>query len=243
MKIHGLQKMSLLDYPGHVACTVFLGGCDFRCPFCHNYELVDGSAEPVMEDVEFFAFLSKREGILDGVCITGGEPCLRADLAEFAGRIKEMGFKVKLDTNGAHPGRVKELIDLGLIDYVAMDIKNSPQKYAETIGLSSNRPGVIDAGRDNSVLDFDNIRQTIALLMEDRVDYEFRTTVVEQYHKKEDFVAIGQLIEGAKKYFLQQFVARNTVPDCTLEAPNRETIEKYIEVVRRYVPNAEVRGI
>lgn len=238
MKIHGLQKMTLLDYPGLVACTVFLGGCDFRCPFCHNYELVDGSAEPVMDEDEFFSFLSKREGILDGVCITGGEPCLRADLANFARQIKEMGFTVKLDTNGAHPDRVKELIDLGLVDYVAMDIKNSPEKYAMTAGLGED----ID-GCNNPMFDFNKIRQTVALLMEDRVDYEFRTTVVEQYHKKEDFVAIGQLIKGAKKYFLQQFVARNTVPDCTLKAPNRETIEKYIEVVRRYVPNAEMRGI
>ena len=149
-----------------------------------------------------------------------------------------MGFTVKLDTNGAHPDRVKELIDLGLVDYVAMDIKNSPEKYAMTAGLGED----ID-GCNNPMFDFNKIRQTVALLMEDRVDYEFRTTVVEQYHKKEDFVAIGQLIKGAKKYFLQQFVARNTVPDCTLKAPNRETIEKYIEVVRRYVPNAEVRGI
>ncbi len=229
MKIHGLQKMTLLDYPGHVACTVFLGGCDFRCRFCHNYELVDGSAEPVMEEDELFDFLSKRRGILDGVCVTGGEPCLRPNLPDFIRKIKEMGYKVKLDTNGGNPDMVKELMDAGLIDYVAMDIKNSPAKYAMTAGLDK--------------VDLERIGQTIALLLEGRIDYEFRTTVVEQFHDEADFEEIGKWICGTSKYFLQQYVARDTVPDCSLEAPSRETIEKYVNIVRRYVPTAEIRGV
>ena len=135
MQIHGLQKMTLLDFPGKVACTVFLVGCDFRCQYCHNFELVDGTAAPIMEDEEFFAFLEKRKGILDGVCVTGGEPCLRGDLPDFIRKIKSLGFKVKLDTNGNHPDMVKELLEEELIDYVAMDIKNSPEKYSMTVGL------------------------------------------------------------------------------------------------------------
>ena len=229
MKIHGLQKMTLLDYPGHVACTVFLGGCDFRCRFCHNYELVDGSAEPVMEEDELFDFLSKRRGILDGVCVTGGEPCLRPNLPDFIRKIKEMGYKVKLDTNGGNPDMVKELMDAGLVDYVAMDIKNSPAKYAMTAGLDK--------------VDLERIGQTVSLLLEGRIDYEFRTTVVEQFHDEADFEEIGKWIYGTSKYFLQQYVARDTVPDCSLEAPSRETIEKYINIVRRYVPTAEIRGV
>ncbi|WP_029233158.1 anaerobic ribonucleoside-triphosphate reductase activating protein [Butyrivibrio sp. VCB2006] len=229
MKIHGLQKMTLLDYPGLVACTVFLGGCDFRCQFCHNYELVDGSAEPVMEEEEFYSFLSKRVGVLDGVCVTGGEPCLRPELPEFIRRIKDMGFKVKLDTNGGHPDMVKELLDAGLIDYVAMDIKNSPDKYAMTIGCE--------------FFNLNPINRTVSLLLENRIDYEFRTTVVEQYHAETDFHEIGKWISGAKNYFLQQYVPRDTVPDCTLEAPSRETMENYVNIAREYVPTAKIRGV
>ena len=134
MKVHGLQKMTLLDYPSKVAATVFLGGCDFCCPFCHNYELVDGSASPLMDDTELFSFLEKRKGLLDGVVITGGEPCLNSSLRDLIIRIKEMGFLVKLDTNGNHPDVLKSLLDDGLIDYIAMDVKNSPAKYAATTG-------------------------------------------------------------------------------------------------------------
>ena len=244
MLIHGLQKMTLLDFPGNVACTVFLGGCDFRCPYCHNFELVDGSAAPIMEDEEFFAFLEKRKGILDGVCVTGGEPCLRGDLPDFIRRIKSLGYKVKLDTNGGHPGMVKELISAGLVDYVAMDIKNSPEKYPMTVGLLSsynNQDAVLEAQR--FPLDIEAIRQTVALLLENRVDYEFRTTVVGEYHDEADFITIGQWIRGAKKYFLQQYTPRDTVPDRTLTSPSRESLEKYVSILKEYVPAAEIRGV
>ncbi|MBR2697644.1 MAG: anaerobic ribonucleoside-triphosphate reductase activating protein [Clostridia bacterium] len=229
MKIHGLQKMTLLDYPGRVACTVFLGGCDFRCPFCHNYELVDGSAPAVMEDGELFAFLEKRRGLLDGVAVTGGEPCLRPDLPELLSKIKALGYAVKLDTNGAHPGLLKALIDQKLVDYVAMDIKNSPEKYARTVGLES--------------LDLAPVRQSVELLLSGVVDYEFRTTVVDELHEEKDFEAIGPWIAGARRYFLQAFTDRESVPYGNLHAPSREKMKRCAEVVKPFVTEISLRGL
>ncbi|MBR5345662.1 MAG: anaerobic ribonucleoside-triphosphate reductase activating protein [Clostridia bacterium] len=228
MKLHGLQKMTLLDWPGHVACTVFLGGCDFRCPFCHNFELVDGTAPAVMDDTEFFAFLEKRKGLLDGVAITGGEPCLHKDLLDFMRRIREMGFGVKLDTNGYHPALLRSLLEEGLADYVAMDIKNSPEKYAETIGLES--------------LDLSPVRESVRLLMGSAADYEFRTTVVDELHGEDDFRAIGAWIKGAKRYFLQAFTDRDTVPFAGFHAPSREAMHTYANIMREFVPSTAIRG-
>ena len=232
MKIHGLQKMTLLDYPGRVACTVFLGGCDFRCPFCHNYELVDGSAPALMEDGELFAFLDflkKRRGLLDGVAVTGGEPCLRPDLPELLSRIKVLGYDVKLDTNGAHPGLLKALIDQKLVDYVAMDIKNSPEKYARTVGLET--------------LDLAPVRQSVELLLSDVVDYEFRTTVVDELHEPNDFEAIGSWIAGARRYFLQAFTDRDSVPFGNLHTPSKEKLTRCADIVRPYVSEVALRGV
>ena len=147
MKIHGLQKMTLLDFPGRVACTVFLGGCDLRCPFCHNYELVDGTAPAVMDDAELLSFLKKRQGLLDGVAITGGEPCLRSDLPELLRQIRALGYAVKLDTNGFHPQLLRQILQEGLVEYVAMDIKNSPAKYSLTAGFAG-QDNAVDAGQD-----------------------------------------------------------------------------------------------
>ena len=161
MMICGLQKMTLLDFPGHVACTVFLGGCDFRCPFCHNYELVDGTAEPVMEEEELLAFLKKRQGLLDGVAFTGGEPCLHRDLPELLQKIRGLGYAVKLDTNGCHPKLVRRILDDRLADYVAMDIKNSPEKYAATAGIPDKAVDMA-AGREAAVR---HQRNRIHLLM------------------------------------------------------------------------------
>ena len=229
MRIHGLQKMTLLDFPGHVACTVFLGGCDFRCPFCHNYELVDGSAPAIMDDAELFAFLEKRRGLLDGVAITGGEPCLRPDLPVLLRRIKAMGFGVKLDTNGTHPALLKAMLDEGLVDYVAMDIKNCPEKYAQTVGLEA--------------VDLAPIRESVRLLMNGQTDYEFRTTVVAELHEVCDFEAIGPWIAGAKRYFLQCFTDRDSVPFDNLHAPTPEQLRHYAEILRRFVPDTQVRGV
>lgn len=229
MKIHGLQKMTLLDFPGRVACTVFLGGCDFRCPFCHNFELADGSAKPVMEEEELLAFLRKRQGLLDGVAFTGGEPCLHKDLPALMRKIRELGFAVKLDTNGYHPRLLKEILDEGLIDYAAMDIKNTPQKYALTCGVSD--------------ISMDTIRESIALLMNSNIDYEFRTTVVEEFHQAEDFHGIGELIRGARHYYLQCFTDRDSVPFGNLHAPTREALEAYAEIAKQYVSDTSIRGV
>ncbi|MCR5448750.1 MAG: anaerobic ribonucleoside-triphosphate reductase activating protein [Solobacterium sp.] len=229
MKIHGLQKMTLLDFPGRVACTVFTGFCDMRCPFCHNYELVDGSAPAIMTSDELFSFLSKRKGLLDGVAITGGEPCLNEELPELLRKIREMGFQTKLDTNGNHPQMLKRILDEGLIDYAAMDVKNSRAKYAMTIGLSR--------------FDTKNIEESIDLLKHSDIDYEFRTTVVHEFHEDADFEEIGQMISGAKHYFLQCFTDRDTVPFGNLTAPAQEDLERYAEIVRKYVKDTQIRGM
>lgn len=238
MKIHGLQKMTLLDFPGHVACTVFLGGCDLRCPYCHNYELATGQVPPVMEEEELFAFLRKRTGLLDGVAITGGEPCLHPDLPEFIARIRELGFPVKLDTNGTHPAVLKEVLDRGLVEYVAMDIKNSPLRYAATAGVEEQQ---VSADRPAPFVE--KIRESSRILMESGIDYEFRTTVVNELHEPEDFEEIGKWIAGARRYFLQSFTDRDTVPFGGLSAPSKEKLEACAERVRKYVKNVNIRGV
>ncbi len=229
MKIHGLQKMTLLDFPGRVACTVFLGGCDFRCPFCHNFELADGTAQPVMDDEELLSFLKKRQGLLDGVAFTGGEPLLHKGLPDLLQKIRDLGYAVKLDTNGAHPALLAQILDAGLADYVAMDIKNSPQKYAVTCGVET--------------VDLEPVRQSIALLMNGPADYEFRTTVVAEFHEASDFEEMGKMIAGAKRYFLQCFTDRDTVPFEGLHAPSKEDLQQYAQIARQYVPDTQLRGV
>ena len=229
MKIHGLQKMTLLDFPGHVACTVFTGGCDLRCPFCHNFELVDGTAPAIMEEEELLSFLEKRRGLLDGVAFTGGEPCLQKNLPELMRKIREIGFAIKLDTNGNHPDMLEKMISEGLVDYVAMDIKNSPEKYAVTCGLET--------------LDLTKIRQSVEILKSGRVDYEFRTTVVAQFHEENDFRLIGQWLQGAKRYFLQSFTDRDSVPYGGMSAPSREEIFRYAQIAQENIPDTQVRGV
>ena len=208
MKICGLQKMTLLDYPGKVACTVFLGGCDFRCPWCHNYELTGALSPeqplpPVMEEEEFLTFLDRRKGLLDGVCVTGGEPCINKELPDFLKRIREKGYFVKLDTNGAHPAMLRRILEEGLADYIAMDIKNSPGKYLLTAGLAepaaTAATGLAEPAATAAATLLPRIRESIALIMEKAPDYEFRTTVVEEFHGREDFEEIGKMIQGAKR--------------------------------------------
>ena len=229
MKILGLQKMTLLDYPGKVACTVFLGGCDLRCPFCHNAELLTGAMPPVLDDQGLLAFLDRRRGLLDGVCVTGGEPLLREDLPALLRAIREKGFLVKLDTNGTHPDRLRAVIGDGLVDYVAMDVKNSPERYAETVGLPAFDPAPV--------------RESVALLLGGAVDYEFRTTVVREFHDVASFAAIGPWLAGARHYFLQPFVDRETVPRRGLGAPSEADLARYLDIVRKWIPAAETRGV
>lgn len=229
MDIQGLQKLTLLDWPGRVACTIFLGGCDFRCPFCHNRDLVTGPLPAAMDSGELLAFLAKRKGLLDGVCVTGGEPLLRPGLEALLEEIKALGFPIKLDTNGSHPQLLARLWSLGLVDYAAMDIKNSPERYGETAGV----PG----------LDLGPIRESVSWLLEGHVDYEFRTTVVRQFHDSASFRAIGPWISGARRYFLQAFIDRDTVLRPGLSAWSREEMEGFAALVRPWVPAVELRGL
>lgn len=229
MIIHGLQKLTLLDFPGHTACTVFLGGCDLRCPFCHNADLMDMSAPGVMDETELLDFLKKRRGLLDGVAFTGGEPLLRNDLPELMEKVRSLGYLVKLDTNGCHPRLLKTVLDGGLADYVAMDIKNSPARYAGTCGVEN--------------VDMDSINSSIELLMSEASDYEFRTTVVAQLHDEDSFRSIGPWIKGAKRYFLQAFTDRDSVPFSGFSAPEREKMDAYAQIVRPFVPSVSLRGL
>lgn len=232
MKIHGLNKTTLLDYPGHVAATVFFGYCNFRCPFCHNGGLVlEPDSQPEIPEEEVLSFLAKRKGILTGVCITGGEPTLEPGLKDFAGRVKALGYLIKLDTNGYRPDVIKELVDEGLIDYIAMDIKNSMEKYAWT------------AGMNNSNMDTLKIERSIKYIMECGIDYEFRTTVVKEFHTVKDMDAIGQKIQGAKACFLQGYEETEQVICKGLHAHSKEEMERMAEAVRPYVSEVALRGI
>lgn len=230
MDIQGLQKVTLLDFPGRVACTVFLAGCNFRCPFCHNASLVT-HVDPGrnIPEEEVLSFLKKRRGILDGVCITGGEPLLAAGLDSFIRKIKDMGYEVKLDTNGSNTEHLKTLAGSGRIDYVAMDIKNAPGKYAATTGIDG--------------YDMSNIFKSVEYLMSGTVPFEFRTTVVREFHKREDFEEIGRWLKGAPRYYLQGFVDSGDMIQPGLRAYTKDIMEQALKIVRKYVPQAELRGI
>lgn len=230
MQINGIQKMTLLDYPEKVACTIFTAGCNFRCPFCHNASLVTHvDPEMAISEEEILAFLQKRRGILDGVCISGGEPLLQQDIEQFIRRIKGLGYCVKLDTNGSNVRLLKKLTESGLVDYVAMDIKNAPDKYGMTVGIEE--------------YDLSNIFQSVDHLMNGTVPYEFRTTVVRQFHTKDDFLAIGRWIKGAEHYYLQNFVDSGDLIRPGIQGFNRDIMEQALMIVQRYIPNAALRGI
>lgn len=222
--------MTLLDFPGKVACTVFTGGCNFRCPFCHNALLVTKLPEkPDYIEDEILSFLEKRVGLLDGVAITGGEPLLNPDIADFIRKIRDMGYAVKLDTNGSFPERLKAIVSEGLVDYVAMDIKNRREKYAETIGLKN--------------LDLSKIEESVEFLKSGAVDYEFRTTVVKQFHTVEDIRAASEWISGAKRYFLQNFVDSGELICEEVCGVDKETMLKMKSAAADFVPQTEIRGI
>lgn len=229
MNIEGLNKVTLLDYPGHVACTVFTGGCDLRCPFCHNSQLVLHPNFSPIDEEEIFRLLRRRRGVLDGVAITGGEPLLQPDIGDFISRVRELGYAVKLDTNGTHPARLAALLRSGAVDHVAMDIKNSPEKYAETVGLEK--------------FDMEPIYESVRLLMGGKTDFEFRTTVVRELHSAEDFEKIGEWLKGDEKYFLQNFTDSEFVLQKGLGSHSRETLRSFADIVRKNVPNVEIRGI
>lgn len=230
MKIHGFNKTTLLDYPGHLAATIFLGGCNFRCPFCHNATLVlSPESQPTISEEELFTTLSKRQGLLEGVCITGGEPTLYPDLDLFLRKIKNLGYLIKLDTNGYNPSYLKNLIQLELLDYVAMDIKNSKEKYGITSGVST--------------LDTSKISESISLLISSDIDYEFRTTVVKEYHTIDDFRSIGAWIKGAKAYYLQAYKDSGDTLTTGLSSYSKSDLENFKEAVHPYVNSIGIRGM
>ena len=230
MKLGGLQKMTLLDFPGKVACTVFTQGCNFRCPFCHNSSLVLSPELPELSQEAFFAFLRKRQGLLDGVAITGGEPLLHPDMPELLEKIRALGYAVKLDTNGAFPARLEEILKAGLADYVAMDIKNSREKYERTAGVGGILPAV---------------ERSVELLMGGSTPFEFRTTLVDELHEPEDFAAIGRWIAGTERYFIQGFVDSGDIlaGSDSFHAASPEKAKACLEVVKPWVPGAQLRGV
>lgn len=230
MNIHGFNKSTLLDYPKHLAATIFVGGCNMRCPFCHNASLVlRPNSQPIITEEEILTYLTKRKNILEGVCITGGEPTLYPELPLFINKIKKIGLKVKLDTNGTNPDMMEELVNKKLIDYVAMDIKNSKEKYKVTAG--------------NKDISLDKIKESVSLLLSDIVEYEFRTTIVNELHTKIDIKSIGNWIRGAKAYYLQAYSDSGDVISPGFTAPSKETLTIYKELLSTYVDHADIRGI
>ena len=226
MKIGGLQKLTLLDYPGRLACTVFLGGCNMRCPFCHNGDIVLGGGDEISER-ELIAFLASRVGRLEGVCVSGGEPTIQPDLPDLLAKIKSMGFLVKLDTNGTRPEVIRELIARGLVDYVAMDVKNSPEKYAKTAGLSS--------------FNFSAVAESIKTISLSGLDHEFRTTVTAELHSAEDIRAICSILHRDAKYYLQPYRDEGEIIKKGLSTPTDEQILALLSAAREVLPLAEIR--
>lgn len=229
MYIEGMQKLTLLDFPGNVACTLFAHGCNLRCPFCHNAGLVVRKPENRIDENELTEFFNRRKGILDGICLTGGEPLAQKDAIEFLRFLRGFGYKIKLDTNGFYPDVLKQAIDEGLVDYIAMDIKSSRIGYAKAVGVEG--------------IDISPAIESVRIIMESGIDYEFRTTAVKGLHLVFDFEDIGEWIAGAKQYFVQQFIDSGDLISDGYEAFTPEETAKLLAAVRKFVPNAQARGI
>lgn len=230
MYINGFQKLTILDYPGKVACIVFTPGCNFRCPFCHNAALVTHIVKDTyIDEEEVLSYLKKRQGILDGVVITGGEPLLQDGIEEFIGKIKDLGYAIKLDTNGSFPEKLISLVEKGLVDYVAMDIKNSKAKYMATIGVNN--------------IDMASIEKSVDFLLQNKVDYEFRTTIVDGFHTVDDIQDIVVWIKGAHKYFLQNFVDSGDLIEAGLSPVSVDMLKEMKKKATEFVPCVEIRGI
>lgn len=230
MVFNGFQKLTLLDYPGRIACTLFTAGCNFRCPFCHNASLVTHISNEInYSQDEILSYLQKRKDILEGVCITGGEPMLHNDLESFIIKIKELGYSVKLDTNGSFPDKLEKLVDNSLIDYVAMDIKNCKEKYEQTIGINN--------------YDLADIEESIKFLLQNKINYEFRTTIVKEFHSIQDVENIAKWISGAPRYFLQNFIDSGDLIGQNLSSVEAKELEAMKNVATKYVFNTQIRGI
>lgn len=230
MQIHGFNKTTLLDYPGHLAATIFLGGCNFCCPFCQNKGLVlSPNEEPSIPVDEVLNYLRKRQGILEGVCISGGEPTLEKDLENFIKEVKALGYKIKLDTNGYKPDIIKNLLDKNLLDYVAMDIKSSLDNYPHITGFPS--------------IDINKIQASVHNIMNSNIDYEFRTTIVKEYHTQSDIESIGKWIQDCKAYYLQNFSDSDSVIHPGLSSHTKETLDLFRTLLLQYIDTVEIRGI
>lgn len=230
MNISGIQKLTLLDFPGKLACTVFTSGCNFRCPFCHNAALVLPGMSDHIGEQEVLSFLKKREGILEGVCITGGEPCLQPDLEAFIGKVRDIGFAVKLDTNGSFPEKLSSLLEKGLLDYVAMDIKTSKERYSEVCGVQNEKL-------------LENVQKSVEILKSSSVPHEFRTTTARELQTKEDFEKIGRWLSGEKRYFIQQYEASGELVGDEMTPYEKEELTEFAKVMKNFVENVEIRGI
>lgn len=230
MRICGLQKLSLVDYPGKLAATVFAGGCNLRCPFCHNALLVTRLDEsPALEEEEVLRFLESRRGLLDGVVLSGGEPLMQRDATDFLKRIRDLGFPVKVDTNGFFPAVLRRLLEEGLCDYIAMDIKNSPDKYGETVGV----PGV----------DLSSVQESVQMLISCKIPYEFRTTAVREFHTAEDFLVIGRWLKGARQYVIQNFADSGNLISGGLHGFSEEELRTFQKAAEGNLEAVSIRGI
>ena len=230
MKIYGFQKMTLLDFPGHVAATVFTGGCNLRCPFCHNAALVtEIDPAAIYNEDDIIAFLAKRTNLLDGVAITGGEPLMQVDICGFIKKVRGLGYKVKLDTNGSYPDKLEEIISEHLVDYIAVDIKNSREKYALTTGVKD--------------YDLASLDRSLEILKNCDIEHEFRTTIVKELHETEDIIKIGEWMKGEKNYFLQNFVDSGNLIGSGFSAVSREKLEEMRKAATPYFENVGVRGV
>lgn len=230
MQIHGLNKTTLLDYPGQVAATVFTGGCNFCCPFCHNKNLVlQPASQPLLEEAEVFSFLKKRKGIITGLCVTGGEPTLQPDLLSFLRKVKETGLRIKLDTNGYRPEVLMECVEKGFVDYVAMDVKSSQSGYEAA------------AGREG--LEIEKIEQSVQFLLQNKVSYEFRTTVVKELHSEKEIKEMGIWLKGSEAHFLQSYEENGNVIVPGFHACTKEELLKFRQILQKYSEKVELRGV
>lgn len=227
MEVYGLEKLSLVDYSNYACAVIFTGGCNFRCPFCHNSGLVDKEVNPI-SNLEVLEFLEKRRKLLDAVCISGGEPTLQSDLIDFIKKVKNLGYKVKLDTNGTNPTMLKEIINNNLVDYIAMDIKNSFDKYPLTTGLNC--------------IDLNNIKLSIDLIKESQIDYEFRTTLVKEFHEEKDIMKISDMLGECKRLYLQKFVSNENCINSNLNPIDKDTAENWRQILSQNIDHVYLRG-
>ena len=230
MEFNGMEKLSLVDFDGNLSTTIFTSGCPFRCPFCHNADLVLKPASlPVIPFEEILSYLRKRQGILEAVCITGGEPTLGGDdlLLKMA-LIKELGYKIKLDSNGFRPEILKKAVEKGLVDFIAMDLKNSKEKYPMTIGLPS--------------FDLSTVEESISFLLKGRVPYEFRTTIIEEFHDEEDILKMREWIDGASRYFLQRYIDSENCIQHGYHAISYEKANHYLSLLQGHFGTVDLRG-